>query len=189
MDFSRHSVLATRFATLALVFSVSACVLSHSMAENEKMDTQTSTTQASAKEDQKSTSDAKAVAKQGKEPKQAKAEPMKSNAQKALKTANAATPKIEPKKKVGKTEEKQVVKQPIRVVDKKVVRYVSVETLNVRAHASMDAPVVGKLTLGTMYHVTVEGPWARIGDNQWVMTRYLSTQPPRRGTSSWTMRK
>jgi hypothetical protein len=180
MDFSRHSVLATRFATLALVFSVSACVLGHSLAEEQKMDSKPTPAQTTAKEEPK---------KEAKDAKQARPDSLKATNQKAVKVATA--PKTEIKKKDVKPEEKPTPKQVAvaRPADKRVVRYVSVETLNVRAHASMDAPVVGKLTLGTMYHVTVDGPWARISDNQYVMTRFLSSQPPHRRGSSWTMRK
>jgi hypothetical protein len=66
---------------------------------------------------------------------------------------------------------------------KKTAMFVTTETLNVRSSPSPVAPVVGKLTRGSMFNVTVQGSWAKIGDGQYVSVKYLSTSkasPPRR---------
>lgn len=67
-------------------------------------------------------------------------------------------------------------------VDKKkadrVERFVAAETLNIRATPSEAAPVVGKLVRGSMMPVEITGAWAKIGEGQWVMTKYLSASRP-----------
>lgn len=186
MDYSKHSILASRFATLALVFSVSACMLSRSMVEEEKLGNKQPATEKTAKEQKPVKAETPKV------------ETPKAASQKATKPAvsKVEVKKNEPAKKNLKQADAKVVDQARQPApkakedsNKKVVRFVNVETLNVRMHASMDAPVVGKLTLGTMYHVKVEGDWAKIGENQYVMTRFLTNQQPRRNGSTWSMRK
>jgi hypothetical protein len=59
----------------------------------------------------------------------------------------------------------------------RVARYVAVDLLNVRSAPSVDAPVIAKLTRGTMFRVTLVGDWARLGDGVYVQLRYLSDKP------------
>lgn len=190
---SKHAILASRFATFALVFSVSACVLSHSMteeqqiaaakaAENEKAETNQ---QKSATDNNKATPGSSAV----------KATPATSAVKSipgkpgSLKATNQQISKMATAGKLDQARTKPVVEQRRGPSVKKVIRYVAVDTLNIREHSSMDAPVVGKLIRGSMFQVSISGIWARIGENQFVMTKFLSTKPTKKGTSTWTYRK
>jgi len=56
--------------------------------------------------------------------------------------------------------------------------YVMADTLNVRSAPKMNAAVVGKLARGSMFKVTYIGEWAKIGEGQFVMARFLSRNPP-----------
>lgn len=56
--------------------------------------------------------------------------------------------------------------------------YVTVEVLNVRERPDERAPVVAKLAKGSMVPVEVSGGWAKVGEKQYVMTRFLSETKP-----------
>lgn len=189
MDLSKHAVLASRFATLALVFSVSACVLSHSITEEQQV--AANNTAESGKSD---STQQKAVPETGaaKTGTQAAATPaVKSIPGKpgSLKATNQQISKMANTGKLDPARTKSVAAPSRGPVSKKVVRYVAVDILNVREHASEDAPVIGKFIRGSMFQVSINGVWARIGDNQFVMTKFLSIKPAKKGTNSWTYRK
>jgi hypothetical protein len=188
MDLSYHAMLATRIATIALVFSVSSCVLSKSTAEEENLGGKTETKAVTAEEKQlntKATVTAKPTqpTKQNQVVQETPAKPGSIRATNQKVTKLAVEGKLDKQKQVKKEASKPIAS------DKKVIRYVNVETLNVRMDSTEDAPVVGKLTKGTMYHVSIEGDWAKIGDSQFVMTKFLSNQPPKKTGNNWTYRK
>lgn len=58
----------------------------------------------------------------------------------------------------------------------RVTRYVAAQVLNIRAKPSTDAEIVGKLTKGSLLPVEIKGEWAKIGENQFVLSKFLSTQ-------------
>jgi hypothetical protein len=190
MDLSKHATLAKWFATLALVFSVSACVLSHSMTDDHPVNTKPMEVEGKQPE----ASQQKAIAEEpaGKSVQPAKTTAAAKSTQPkpgTLREANQKITKLASDGKLDQIRTRKIAEQRRVNASRKVVRYVSVETLNVRMHSSLEAPVVGKLTRGTMYHVNIDGNWAKIGDNQYVMTKFLSPQPPKRSTSTWTYRK
>jgi hypothetical protein len=209
MDLSYHAVLATRFATVALVFSVSACVLSKSISDDEHLGGKQDTKVVSTEEKQQvgpqkpvvtEKNDKAANAKNTGAVKQtaqtAKHSPAIQSAQQTpakpgtIRAANQKVSQLATEGKLDKQQQiikKDVAKQTVEA--KKVVRYVSVDSLNVRMDSSEDAPVVGRLMKGTMYHVSIDGNWAKIGDSQFVMTKYLSNQPPKKTGSNWSFRK
>jgi len=209
MDLSYRAMLATRFATIALVFSVSACVLSKSISDDEHLSGKAEPKATSSDEKQQVVTQKPApTEKPGKAAQVDKANAKNTGSVKstsANKPANTAqqTPgkpgtiratnqKVSKLAVAGKLDKQQPAKKEIArqpVVEKKVIRYVNVETLNVRMNSSEDAPVVGKLTKGTMYHVSIEGNWAKISDSQYVMSKYLSNQPPKKTGNTWTYRK
>ena len=216
MDLSYHAVLATRFATVALVFSVSACVLSKSISDDEQLSGKAETKAIStdnkqqvgpqkpvaAEKNEKAVQVDKANAKNTGAVKQtqpvhsAKPGPVAQVAQQTpakpgtIRSTNQKVSKLAVEGKLDKQPQpvkKEIAKQPVS--EKKVVRYVAVESLNVRMDSSEEAPVVGRLTKGTMYHVSIDGSWAKIGESQYVMTKFLSNQPPKKTGSNWTFRK
>jgi hypothetical protein len=214
MDLSYLAVLASRFATFVLVFSVSACVLSKSISDDEKLggkqEAKTVSTddkqligQQKPVEVEKNDKAAQVDKANGKnigaikQPIQsAKSGPFNQVARQTpakAGTIRATNQKVSKLATEGKLEKqpqqfkKEVAKHPVEA--KKVVRYVSVDSLNVRMDSSEDAPVVGRLTKGTMYHVSIDGSWSKIGDSQYVMTKFLSNQPPKKTGSNWTFRK
>ena len=208
MDLSYHAVLATRFATVALVFSVSACVLSKSISDDEHLGGKQDTKVVSAEDKQQvgpqkpvvteknEKTNAKNVGAVKQPAQSAKPVPTSQVAQQTPAkpgTIRAANQKVSQLATEGKLDkQQQIIKKDVAkqtVETKKVVRYVSVDSLNVRMDSSEDAPVVGRLMKGTMYHVSIEGSWAKIGDSQFVMTKYLSNQPPKKTGSNWSFRK
>ena len=70
----------------------------------------------------------------------------------------------------------RVAKSPVHT--SRVTRYVTARVLNVRSRPAFGAPVVGKLTRGSMFGVTVTGKWAKLGDQQYVLARYLGRHAP-----------
>jgi hypothetical protein len=60
----------------------------------------------------------------------------------------------------------------------KAPRLVTVGVLNIRSRPSTAASVVGKLMKGTVLPVTIKGQWAQLGDNQWVLAKYLASVTP-----------
>lgn len=64
------------------------------------------------------------------------------------------------------------------VSGKKVVRYVEVDQLNVRASPRADAAVVAKLNKGSMVTAVVMGQWTQIGNGQFVQSKYLGQNRP-----------
>ncbi len=204
MDLSYHAIFAARIATLALVFSVSACMLSKSVSDEDALSGKTEPKAVSTEEKQtaqkpvpseKAAQVEKANAKNTGAVKPAQptkpAQVVQQTPAKpgTIRAANQKVSKLAVEGKLDKQQpvKKEVAKQP--AADKKVIRYVSVETLNVRMDTSEDAPVVGKLTKGTMYHVSIDGNWAKIGESQYVMTKFLSNQAPKKTDSNWTFRK
>jgi len=210
MDLSNHAMLATRLATIALVFSVSSCVLSKSVSEDDQLsgkpeskEVSTAPTQSTEPQKQQGpVNKTEKVAQTNKSnAKNTEAvKPTQSTKQRQVTQQKAARPgtiratnqKVTQLAVEGKldtqqqTAKKEIVKQSN---EKKVIRYVNVDILNVRMDTSEESPVVGKLTKGTMYHVSINGMWAKIGEGQYVMTKFLSHQPPKRTGSNWTFRK
>jgi hypothetical protein len=206
MDLSYHAMLATRIATIALVFTVSSCVLSKTTAEEENLGGKTETKAVTAEEKQlngpqkpvagdksnqanKAGTKATVTAKPTQPTKQNQVVQETPAKPGSIRATNQKVSKLAVEGKLDKQRQvKKEVSKPI-ASDKKVIRYVNVETLNVRMDSTEDAPVVGKLTKGTMYHVSIEGDWAKIGDSQFVMTKFLSNQPPKKTGTTWTYRK
>lgn len=60
----------------------------------------------------------------------------------------------------------------------KAARLVTAGVLNIRSRPSTTASVVGKLMKGTVLPVTIKGQWAQLGDNQWVLAKYLAAVAP-----------
>jgi hypothetical protein len=60
----------------------------------------------------------------------------------------------------------------------KAARLVTVGVLNIRSRPSTTSSVVGKLMKGTVLPVTIKGQWAQLGDNQWVLAKYLASVTP-----------
>ncbi len=71
--------------------------------------------------------------------------------------------------KVAKTESKEMQ-------EARVTRYVAAQVLNVRSKPGTDGEIVGRLTRGSQLPVEIKGEWAKIGDNQFVQTKFLSAQ-------------
>lgn len=214
MDLSYHSVIAARFATFVLVFSVSACVLSKSVSDEDHLNGKQETKATSANEKQQIGAQKSVAAEKNekaalvgktngksavavKQPTQSakpgqviqvvQQTPAKPG---TIRATNEKVSKLATDGKLDREPQpvkKEVAKQPVEA--KKVIRYVSVDSLNVRMDSSEEAPVVGRLTKGTMYHVSIDGSWAKIGDEQYVMTKFLSNQPPKKTGSNWTFRK
>ena len=59
--------------------------------------------------------------------------------------------------------------------DEKLIRYVAADLLNVHSSPRMDAPVTAKIKKGSMFTIlTINDEWAKVGEGQYVMSRYLS---------------
>jgi uncharacterized protein YgiM (DUF1202 family) len=105
-----------------------------------------------------------------------KVEPVKKAPAKAPVTAPAKAPVATTKVVTLTPKVATPAKKPAVVATtSKTTMYVTTETLNVRSSPSPVAPVVAKLTRGSMFNVTVQGNWAKIGDGQYVSVKYLST--------------
>ena len=119
--------------------------------------------------------------------------PAKAVAAKAPLSAKAGDPKVAaaktPAAKGSDTKVAEAKAPQAKVVDTKVTttksvklnrvaRYVMVDNLNVRTRAQDNAPIVGRLAKGSMVTVSVEGGWAKIGDQQFVSVKCLSKALP-----------
>ncbi len=114
--------------------------------------------------------------------------PPKLNAQTKVTGKAPASPNVKTEVKVVKLEEKKAAVGPVAVALKtekvekaeKVTRFVAVNVLNVRSKPSTsDSAIVGKLVKGSQLPVEIKGEWARVGDAQWVQTKFLSPNPGR----------
>lgn len=187
MDLSKHAILASRFATLALVFSVSACVLSHSMTEEQQVAAKRTEAEKASGNQTKVLPESTST-KSGSQTSAAPVVKTIPGKPGSLKATNQQISKMATSGKLdqGRTKPAAEQRRPAVV---KVVRYVNVDILNVREHSTMEAPVVGKLIRGSMFQVSISGVWARIGENQYVMTKFLTTKPGKHGTNAWTYQK
>jgi hypothetical protein len=92
--------------------------------------------------------------------------------------AIAATKKQASKSKALK--KKSSVKKP-----ESEVRFVNVDTLNVRKAPNLKAPIVGTLKKGSAFLVTIKGEWAKIGPQQFVAVEFLQKSEPKGVDSGW----
>ena len=56
--------------------------------------------------------------------------------------------------------------------------FVVTESLNVRQAPFVQSPVIGTLKRGSSFKVTVVNGWAKLGDGQFVLAKYLSAKAP-----------
>lgn len=87
-----------------------------------------------------------------------------------------AAPTVAPVAKAAKVE--KTVVTHVKSTSK-TQRYVNVDSLNVRSGPSVTAPIVAKLTRGTMFAVTVKGDWAEIAPGQFVLLKHMSAVEPK----------
>jgi hypothetical protein len=65
-----------------------------------------------------------------------------------------------------------------------VARWVNASSLSVRATPSTNAKVLRRLSRNAPVDVEIQGPWARLDDGGWVLTRYLTSVRPKLSTPS-----
>lgn len=66
--------------------------------------------------------------------------------------------------------------------NEKATRYVTAEALNVRSAPRSDAQIVGRLVRGSMVTVEFRSNWAKVGEGQYVLGRYLGKSAPSQST-------
>lgn len=180
-----------RFLIISVLFLVSACVIGRSdttEVKPTKAEPKIATAEAKAqpKADAHKVVAPKVATPKG-DAKVAKAkEPAKTDLVKVdvarVESAKVQPSKVEPSKvEPAKAEPAKVQTVKAQPAPVKVQRFVSCDTLNVRTSASYTAPVVAKLTRGTMFAVSIKGEWAKIGDGQYVLAKFLSIKEPRAG--------
>lgn len=147
----RAHAFNARVLIISTVFLVSACVIGTSKEPD-----------ATVKAEPEKTVPAKPAAKMAEKPiaKKAVEKPLPAPVMVAKATAK---PKVAPT---------HVAVKP------KVPRYVDADILNVRARPSYTAPIVAKLTRGTMFAVALHGEWAEISSGQYVLAKFLTKSLP-----------
>lgn len=86
------------------------------------------------------------------------------------------TTPAEPVQKRLKRAPKPTQQEAQAVQAARVTRSVAAAVLNIRAKPSTDAAVVGKLIKGSQLPVEIKGEWAKIGEDQYVQTKFLTSK-------------
>jgi hypothetical protein len=166
---TKKIVIVSSLFAMGLVSLISACTFSHTndpvQIEAQKTEVQSSDAAATK------APVAKPVLAKGTEKVPAKA-PEKTPVKSVIHSAKDTPTKAPAKTAIvaAPTEAKAAV-----ATDEKLIRYVAADLLNVHSSPRMDAPVTAKIKKGSMFTIlTINDEWAKVGEGQYVMSRYLS---------------
>jgi hypothetical protein len=87
------------------------------------------------------------------------------------------TPKFEPTSETKGTGSSSEIRHPIGSGPQK--RYIKASELNIRSQPNRFSKVVGTLVGGDEVRVTIHGGWAKLGDGQWIRSRWLVKNYPK----------